>query len=388
MYRKVLFISHDDSRTGAPILLLNLCNAISQIDPSVKVHFLLKNSCGQIHKRFVENGITFVLNYEKKNHNILNRIYNRIIKKRFFFREEIILKKMNLKSYDLILSNTITNGDILPLIRKYYDGVIVSYIHELKMASNFFTNKVLIEKLIANSNYFAYPSSAVKDFLNYSYLISSDKMFYLPYYIPKEQYIANQPNSMKSNNCFVIGGCGTTDWRKGFDVFILLVNFCKEKYPDLNLKFVWKGAINGIELSRAYYDIEKAGLREIIELHYADDNMNAFWQSLDIFLLTSREDPFPLVVLEAAKNKIPTIAFNESGGATEFISTNAGVLVPYLSIEAMAEAIIKLVKNKDLCDLLSYTAYNKINSSFSNSKFVFSYFECLLNLKIKSSEPI
>src|SRR5205814_4023764 len=56
----------------------------------------------------------------------------------------------------------------------------------------------------------------------------------------------------------------------------------------------------------------------------------------DVFLLSSREDPFPLVALEAAQCGLPILCFADSGGMQEFVEGDAGYVVPAADVEAMA----------------------------------------------------
>jgi glycosyltransferase involved in cell wall biosynthesis len=67
----------------------------------------------------------------------------------------------------------------------------------------------------------------------------------------------------------------------------------------------------------------------------------------DIFALTSREDPYPLVVLEAALLQKPMVCFEKAGGAQDLIETDAGLIVPYLSLEAMSKAILTIKENPE-----------------------------------------
>lgn len=62
----------------------------------------------------------------------------------------------------------------------------------------------------------------------------------------------------------------------------------------------------------------------------------------DIFVLTSREDAYPLVCLEAASLGKPILCFADSGGMPEFVENDCGIIVPYLRIDLLAQAIIQL----------------------------------------------
>jgi glycosyltransferase involved in cell wall biosynthesis len=375
---KVLFISHDDTRTGAPILLLNLKKAVTIVNGDIEVNFLIKNCFNQLITSFQDKGYTIRLTDGSKR-ALLNRIIQRFLPFLKVNEFERKIKKIKLDAYDFILSNTITNGDILPIIRKNYTGVIVSYIHELEMASSFFTHAQDIKQLISNTDYFAYPSIAVKDFLIEKHKISEEKLFYLPYYIPHTSSRLSERVSFTERFTFRIGGCGTTDWRKGIDLFLQVALIIKKELKSTKIKFIWKGAVEGLDYERLLYDIRKAKLEDVITIEKSGSNMDEFWNSLDLFLLTSREDPFPLVVLEAASYKVPTIAFNGAGGATEFISEDAGIVIPYLDVQGMADAILHFYDNIDELSNAGNKAFNKASNEYLNVHYVNNYFNALIN---------
>jgi len=63
-----------------------------------------------------------------------------------------------------------------------------------------------------------------------------------------------------------------------------------------------------------------------------------------VFLLTSREDPFPSVVLEAMSAGVPSVAFEESGGVPDLLREfGAGCAVPLGDAAAMVRQMRALV---------------------------------------------
>jgi glycosyltransferase involved in cell wall biosynthesis len=68
---------------------------------------------------------------------------------------------------------------------------------------------------------------------------------------------------------------------------------------------------------------------------------------LDVFTLLSREDPFPIVVLEAGAQGIPTICFEGSGGIPDLASREAVLSVPYLDLRAFARELHRLALNPE-----------------------------------------
>ena len=67
------------------------------------------------------------------------------------------------------------------------------------------------------------------------------------------------------------------------------------------------------------------------------NDVSAFFSAADAFLLTSREDPFPTVAIEAMSVGLPVLAFDGSGGMAEFLKEEGlGYVVPYCDAPAMA----------------------------------------------------
>lgn len=68
----------------------------------------------------------------------------------------------------------------------------------------------------------------------------------------------------------------------------------------------------------------------------------------DLYLLTSREDPFPNVVLEALDTKVPVIGFKNAGGFGDVVTEQTGALVDYLNLPMMLEKIYEFIGDEDL----------------------------------------
>ena len=88
----------------------------------------------------------------------------------------------------------------------------------------------------------------------------------------------------------------------------------------------------------------------------------------DIFALTSREDPYPLVVLEAALLQKPMVCFENAGGAQDLIETDAGIIVPYLSLNAMANAIVSIKENPECRLQMGQIARKKVLQRHATEK--------------------
>jgi glycosyltransferase involved in cell wall biosynthesis len=87
-----------------------------------------------------------------------------------------------------------------------------------------------------------------------------------------------------------------------------------------------------------------------------------YFAAMDVFVLPSREDPFPLVCLEAAAAGRPIVCFENAGGMPEFVEDDCGFVVPYMDIEAFAERLTRLIDDSQLRTRMGEAARNKVRS--------------------------
>lgn len=140
---------------------------------------------------------------------------------------------------------------------------------------------------------------------------------------------------------YLVGGAGTTDWRKGPDLFVRVAMLVAERLGGPRAHFAWLGGEPG---GPAFWRAENRVHVEPPPVHFLGSRPDpyAWFGALDVFALTSREDPFPRVCMEAAALEVPIVTF-ENGGAPELVAKGCGVVVPYLDLDAMADAVVALV---------------------------------------------
>jgi glycosyltransferase involved in cell wall biosynthesis len=89
------------------------------------------------------------------------------------------------------------------------------------------------------------------------------------------------------------------------------------------------------------------------------ENVFDYLQAGDVFYLPSREDPFPLVCLEAAQCGIPVICFEDAGGMPGFVENDAGFVIPFEDVDAAADKILFLYQNPSVLTGLGAAARKK-----------------------------
>lgn len=100
---------------------------------------------------------------------------------------------------------------------------------------------------------------------------------------------------------------------------------------------------------------------------YKPDASNLL-KAFDIFVLSSRREGFPYVILEALQAGLPIIA-TDVGGVKEALG-DAGILVPPEDPSKLAEAIISLINNPALKEALSTKALSRSQNFTQEKMFV------------------
>jgi len=163
----------------------------------------------------------------------------------------------------------------------------------------------------------------------------------------------------------IVLGCGTRDLRKGIDLFIqLAARVCA--HATRRVHFVWLGA----EQYGAYFerfielDISQLNLSSIITLVGEVTDPEPYFLAADAFALTSRDDPFPCVTHEAMACALPIVVFDGAGGAKEAIASDCGIVVPYLDVPAMADALVAFVDNPAQFADMGKRAETRVRSTY------------------------
>lgn len=158
----------------------------------------------------------------------------------------------------------------------------------------------------------------------------------------------------------------------------LLIAVCN-LFPQKGTKYLLEALVN-VDRVRCLIvgdgDLRKRLIEQAYTLEIQDkviflgkrDDVPALLNSADIFVLPSIDEGFPFVVLEAMATGLPVIA-TIVGGVPEMIQDGEeGILVESRNPEALAEAITKLSKSKDLRMVMGKKARKKIEENFSAIK--------------------
>jgi glycosyltransferase involved in cell wall biosynthesis len=161
--------------------------------------------------------------------------------------------------------------------------------------------------------------------------------------------------------------CGHPEWRKGTDLFVQLAVHVRRLVGPAKCHLLWLGGPPNSHLE-ALYDIAQLGLQNTCHFVPTVPNPESYYSAMDLFALTSREDPFSVAMLEAALSGLPIVCFAGAGGAPELVERDAGIVVPYLDVSAMAEACVELFVDDKRRQRLGETAHAKVQERYTLAK--------------------
>lgn len=146
---------------------------------------------------------------------------------------------------------------------------------------------------------------------------------------------------------------------KGFDNLIKLISPVLKQHPDWMLKIVGKG-----EIGRAFLEelaIENGVEQQIIFTGFRKD-VNDLMKGSEVFILSSRSEGLPMVLLEAMSQGMACIAYDCITGPSEMIINNQnGLLISDQDMHAMQTALVDLIEDEGLRRKLGQGALNTLN---------------------------
>ncbi len=362
---KILFISHDANRAGAQLFLLNIMKDFKASGYSMELLCLVK--WGPLLEEF-EAVCTVKGLPQQEDSGRIKRLFSKGIENR---QIEYIKSEFRNGNFDLIYANTIASAQGALMLKEELNVPLITHIHELQFSLDLYANEVERNKLLTDSEGIIACSQAVSDNLIKNDPRLKDKTTVIHSFVDNEAVlntlIHTNSRAIKEEfgipqNTYLVGACGNAEWRKGLDVFI---NFVAAAQQDQELKdkvhFVWIGVKKeGEYFDKIAYDVAKMGIGNSISFIAPTPKAIEIINSLDVFLVSSREDPFPLVMLEAALCEKPILGFEKSGGCGEFVKDSAGLLTEYLNIQGLVENLKFLRNNPDLSSLKGQTGKKQV----------------------------
>ena len=162
---------------------------------------------------------------------------------------------------------------------------------------------------------------------------------------------------------------GYADKRKGIDLFVKAgLQVLKERQ---DVTFLWLGHWDTTLRAGIDKTIQASGLGENFLFVDLTQDTDPYFAGSDIYALTSREDPFPSVVMESLDVGVPVVGFDKAGGFTDLLNRGCGLLAPLLDNNSYADSILELLNNEDHRITLGECGERIVRAEFSFRHYLF-----------------
>lgn len=180
-------------------------------------------------------------------------------------------------------------------------------------------------------------SQAVKDFMIENQISRDEKIVVIYNAIAKPTKKAK----IFSKNEIILGTVGTLNIQKGIQYLISAMGKIIKEFPDTRLEIVGEGPYRRI-LEK---EIRKMKLTSCVALTGFIKEIDEKLLDFDIYVQPSLSESFGLAIIQAMNLGIPIVATN-TGGIPEVVTTGkSGILVEAKNPEALAGAILKLLRD-------------------------------------------
>lgn len=159
----------------------------------------------------------------------------------------------------------------------------------------------------------------------------------------------------------LVGAIGRMVWQKGFTYFIKAIPELLQVEPSAKFVLVGEGPLKE-DLEALAHDLD---LKDQVIFPGFTRRIREALASMDVLVVPSVLEGFPIVTLEAMAVGKPIVATNINGITEQILDSTEGILVPPKDPKALTTAIIKLLHDKELSTRLGLAARTKVERCFS-----------------------
>lgn len=358
---KIIVVSHDAYPHGGQYLALNIGRALSE-NFNYEVEFILRKT-----------GI-LIEEFEKVGN--VHHIYNMTDKE-----QQKLYLELYKKGFVKAIANTSVVGDVVEGLVDAKINVI-SLIHEMSQTIKTMNLFSSLNQIYKKADLVVLPNKIVKNDIKNIFDIDEEKteispqgLFRInPYRFKKSEARDKLCNELGIGlNSQIVLNIAYADYRKGLDLFAEIASKVIDTLQDVH--FVWVGD-NAPDLME---EIKSKFITNTnkVNLHFVghQTEIEHYYAGSDLFLLTSREDPFPSVVLDAMNCALPVVGFKNCGGFEEIIYDKE-LLLNIDDIDTSVNFLINFL-GSDKAKRIGEKNQNLIDTSFSFNNYIFKLLDFL-----------
>lgn len=349
---KIIFVINSLASGGAERVMSVLANEF--VDIGYDVSIISKAHYPPFYK--LKEKIRVIFPQNKINYkNKISTLWGRLNVYRNIYN---ILKQ---EKPDLVIPfSTTTNGTVILICKILRLKVIACEHNNYKLNINSFPTWFIKRWIYPKANFLTVLTKRDKDQF-YGHFMKNVKV--MPNPLPIEP-IDNQNNSQREKTILAIGNLSRWE-QKGFDNLFRIYSQIVPKHPEWKLKIAGGGNPDVIHSL-----VKKYNISEKVELLGEVKNIQEIMQKSSIFVLPSRWEGLPMVLIEAMSQGMACIAYDCFTGPGDIITNNVdGILIEDQNEKEFIQKISLLIENDSLRKELGENAV-KTSKNFLPDKIV------------------
>lgn len=334
--QKVLLVGHDVLAFGAQTLLVHIGETLKR-NFGVDIEFLIISS--NLH------GGSFAT-----TQTAMEAVGRVTFADRMDCDDATLAKRFRDAGFSHVITNTTPAGRLVPAF-KNAGFTVVSLVHELPTLLKNCSLSSEARSIARHSDHVIFPAQTVRD----GFETFAGHIDHAAEIFPQGLYNADIATQAMGDfglraelglapDTKIVLGIGYADLRKGFDRFVSVGLSLAATHSDI--AFLWIGPPANEAVNWLLPEIAASGLADRIRLLGHRDDIARFYAAADVFYLSSREDPFPSVVLEALASGLPVVGHQGCGGSDALVAQH-GILVAPSDPLGAAGAIRQILQNPD-----------------------------------------
>lgn len=258
------------------------------------------------------------------------------------------------------ICNTTVSGTFVPTLKES-GFTVVSLIHELPELIRQYGLESSAGVIAEQADRVVFAADAVAEGFERFASVPQEKSVIRPQGLYKVNHLRRQPRGIAAARAElrrryeiepdapIVLAVGYADRRKGVDLFIDAGVKLLDRRPDA--RFIWLGKEAEPDwMEQAKSAAMRAGVMDRFIFPGLQENTDIYYAGSDLYALTSREDPYPSVVLEAMDCGLPVVAFAGTGGMASLIDEAGGRNVPAFDTDAFASAMDQIIAGESPAD--------------------------------------
>lgn len=332
-HRHLMSVLHAAELTGPPLFALRLLRWIREERPTWTMSTVFLDAGGPLVAAFDELGATVVRGRPEPGGG------GRRDRLRLDHALKAQLRSMERPS--VVHVHCAGSMRVVPQLPR---APVLCHVHEMSVGLDFHLGSVARSHLTGADRYVAV-SDAARSALLERFALPAAKVDRQWGFVDRGAFdvVADRAALGVAPDELAVVASGVRNWRKAPELFVRAASRARELHPDLPWRFVWVG---GDDQGRSEQLARRAGLGEIVRFLPHVENPLALIAAADLFVLTAREDAFPLVCVEAAALGRPLISF-DSGGTDELIrAADCGLVARFPDVDDLVARMAQLARDQ------------------------------------------